>query len=87
VTDVCFHEKNERRIVELAAGADLLFIETPFLEADAAIAERKNHLTAAQAGRIARRAGAKAIVPFHFSPRYGGMEDRLIAEAEAAFEG
>ena len=87
VTDVSFHEKNERHIVELAAGADLLFIETPFLEADTAIAERKNHLTAAQAGRIARRAGAKAIVPFHFSPRYGGMEDRLIAEAEAAFAG
>lgn len=85
VTDVRFHEENVRQIAELAAGADLLFIETPFLDADAPIAARKNHLTAAQAGRIARRAGAKAIVPFHFSPRYGGMEERLIAEAEAAF--
>ncbi len=85
VTDVRFHEENVRRIAALAEGADTLFIETPFLETDAEIAARKNHLTAGQAGRIARRAGAKAIVPFHFSPRYGGMEDRLIAEAEAAF--
>jgi len=87
VTDVRFHEENARRIAGLAAGADLLFIETPFLEADAAIAARKYHLTAAQAGGIGRRAGAKAVVPFHFSPRYGGRDDELVAEAEAAFRG
>ena len=85
VTDVRFHDENVRRIAELADGADVLFIESPFLDADAEIAARKNHLTAAQAGYIARRAAAKAIVPFHFSPRYGGMEEKLIAEAEAAF--
>ena len=87
VTDVRFHEENVRRIAQLADNADVLFIETPFLDADAEIAAAKNHLTAAQAGRIARRAGAKAIVPFHFSPRYDGVEDRLIAEADAAFRG
>ncbi len=87
VTDIRFHEENLRRIAELAGGADIFFIETPFLDADADIAARKNHLTAAQAGYIARQAGAKAIVPFHFSPRYAGQEERLIAEAEAAFGG
>jgi ribonuclease Z len=85
VTDIRFHEENLRRIAKLAAGADTLFIETPFLEADIEIAARKNHLTAHQAGVIAKAAGAKAIVPFHFSPRYGGVENLLIAEAEAAF--
>ena len=85
VTDIRFHEENLRRITELARGADILFIETPFLDADAELAARKNHLTAAQAGYIARRAEAKTIVPFHFSPRYSGAEDQLIAEAEAAF--
>lgn len=87
VTDIRFHEENLRRITELAGGADILFIETPFLDSDAEIAGRKNHLTAAQAGYIARQAGAKAIVPFHFSPRYAGQEGQLIAEAEAAFRG
>ena len=85
VTDVSFHEENVRRIAELAAGADTLFIETPFLDSDAGIAAQKNHLTAAQAGKIARRASVQAIVPFHFSPRYDGMEDQLLAEAQAAF--
>jgi len=87
VTDVRFHEENVRRIAKLAQNADILFIETPFLDADAEIAAGKNHLTAAQAGHIALRAGAKSLVPFHFSPRYSGMEERLIAEADAAFRG
>jgi ribonuclease Z len=87
VTDVRFHEENLRRIVELANRADVLFIETPFLEKDSEIAGRKNHLTAAQAGLIARQAAVKDMVTFHFSPRYKGMEDNLVSEAEAAFRG
>jgi ribonuclease Z len=87
VTDACFHEENARRIAALAAGADLLFIETPFLDQDAELAARKKHLTASQAGQIGRRAGAKMIVPFHFSPRYAGLGAQLISEAEAAFRG
>ena len=87
VTDIRFHDENLNKIAALADGADILFIETPFLESDSDIAARKNHLTAAQAGLIARRAGAKSIVPFHFSPRYTGREGLLIAEAESAFRG
>lgn len=87
VTDVRYHDDNVARIVDLARGADVLFIETPFLEEDADIAARKNHLTAAQAGRIARLAGVRRLEPFHFSPRYQGREDELVAEALAAFAG
>jgi len=87
VSDVAAHAENERRIVHLAAGADLLFIEATFLERDAAEARRKSHLTAHDAGRIARAAGARQLVPFHFSPRYTGMEPTLSAEARAAFRG
>jgi ribonuclease Z len=53
VTDVAFHAENQRRIVELASQADLLYIEATFLEEDAADAARKYHLTARQAGTIA----------------------------------
>jgi len=87
VTDVAFHAENTRRIVELASQADLLYIEATFLDEDAADAARKYHLTARQAGAIARDVGARLMVPFHFSPRYTDCELRLRAEAQAAFGG
>jgi ribonuclease Z len=87
VTDVAHTEDNVRRIVALARGADRLFIEAPFLAADGAHAARKQHLTARQAGEIARASGARSVVPFHFSPRYVGREAELLEEALAAFHG
>lgn len=84
VTDVAYHEANAARIVELARDADVLFIESVFLEADAGHAEVKQHLTARQAGTLARRAGARNVVPFHFSPRYAARAAELRAELEAA---
>jgi ribonuclease Z len=87
VTDCAFHEENARRIVELARGADLLYIEAMFADADAALAAAKAHLTARQAGALAREAGVKAVVPFHHSARYGGRGDLLASEVESAFRG
>lgn len=87
VTDVAFHPDNVRRIVALAAGATQLFIECAFLEQEAAHAARKLHLTARQAGSIAREAGARYVIPFHFSPRYAGREAELREEVETARRG
>jgi len=84
VSDVVYHAENERRVAALAADADVLFIETVFLEEHVAHAARKFHLTAHQAGLIARAARAKNVVPFHFSPRYAGREAELRAELERA---
>jgi ribonuclease Z len=84
VTDIVYHERNETRAAALLDGADRLFIECVFLDEDAAHGERKGHLTAAQAGRIARAARVKAVTPFHFSPRYLGREEELRAELEHA---
>ncbi len=84
VTDVLYSHDNARRIAALAADADLLYIECVFLEEDADHAARKFHLTAAQAGRIARAARARLVVPFHFSPRYAEREAELRAELERA---
>jgi len=72
VTDVAWHQDNMRRIVELARNADLLYIEAAFMERDAEHAQRKFHLTARQAGEIARAANAGCVIPLHFSPRYAG---------------
>jgi ribonuclease Z len=85
VTDAVYHERNAERIVELAQGADVLFIETPFLQQEAARAAQKYHLTAHQAGSLARRAGVKTVVPFHFSPMYHDAEEVLRAELARAF--
>jgi ribonuclease Z len=85
VTDVAGHEANRQRLVDFLAAVDLLYIEAVFLQADSDHAERKAHLTARQAGDIARAAGAKEAVPFHFSPRYLDREDDLKREFEAAY--
>jgi len=84
VTDVVYGEHNARRIASLASGADVLFIECVFLQQDAEHAARKFHLTARQAGLLARAAGAKLVEPFHFSPRYTEREAELRAELEQA---
>ena len=85
VTDLLVTEENRRTLAPLTAGVDPLFIESPFLEADLDHALRKNHLTARQAGQIAREAGARSVVPFHFSPRYGARAAELVAELQAAW--
>jgi ribonuclease Z len=87
VTDVAFSAENQRRIVSLARGADIFFCEAVFLDADRAHATRRRHLTARQAGSLARQAGVRRLEVFHFSPRYEADPQALAREAEAAFRG
>jgi len=83
VTDIRYDAENEARVARLAADADVLYIESVFLASEAEHAARKFHLTAEQAGRIARAARARHVVPFHFSPRYLGREEELRAEVNS----
>ena len=85
VVDVAHHDQNARRIVELARDADYLFIEATFLQEDAALAAEKYHLTAHQAGSLAREAGVKRLIPFHYSARYPDRTEELQAEAMTAW--
>jgi ribonuclease Z len=85
VTDAVHSVDNARRIVDLARGADVLFIETPFLEKDAKRAADKYHLTAHQAGALAHAAAVKTVIPFHFSPIYDDHGLALRGELFAAF--
>jgi ribonuclease Z len=55
---------------DLAHEADLLVIESTFLDADADLASAYGHLTAGQAGRVATEAGVRRLVLTHFSQRY-----------------
>jgi ribonuclease Z len=85
ISDVRYTKENINTILPLAQNANNLFIEAVFAHADNDLAALKNHLTAKQAGEIARLAKAKKISVFHFSPRYKNQEDLLINEAASQF--
>jgi len=87
VTDVADTAANRAVAVSLVQNADMLFIEAPFIRADAALAAQRSHLTTGAAGAIAREARVRRVEPFHFSPRYAGQEAMLLNEVNAAFEG
>lgn len=87
LTDFADTPANRDTAIALARDADTLFIEAPFLAADAALAAARMHLTTAAAGAIARAAGARRVEPFHLSPRHAGQEAAWRAEIAAAFAG
>ena len=71
---------------DLARDADLLVIESTFLDADSDLAAAYGHLTAGQAARVAAECGVRRLVLTHFSQRY---DDPLAfaREAERWFDG
>jgi ribonuclease Z len=68
--------------VTLARNADLVVCESTYLSSEAEEARAHGHLTAADAARIARSAGARRLVLTHFSQRYSSTEP-FVAEAAA----
>lgn len=87
VVDARYDEVNERKIIELARGADIFYCEAPYLDRDADKARDRYHLTAKQAGIMAKKAEVRELVVFHFSPRYTGLGHEIEAEAREAFRG
>ncbi|MBI9083032.1 MAG: ribonuclease Z [Desulfobacterales bacterium] len=87
VVDADYTPANEAAIVAMAQTCDHLFIEAAFLDRDADQAAAKHHLTAHQAGTIARKARAGGLTVCHFSPRYADQPHLLTEEALVAFRG
>ena len=87
VTDAADTEGNRDALAKLISGADLLFIEAAFAEADQQLARERGHLTTRAAGEIARAAGVRRLEAFHFSPRYEGQELSMLDEVSRAFLG
>ena len=77
VTDTSYHGS----IPSYVSGSDLLICEAMFDSTLADSAREKRHLTAEQAGRIAREAGGvKRMGLIHFSPRYTNRELAVLKE-------
>lgn len=68
---------------EHAQNADTLVIEATFLESEGDIANDFGHLTARQAGRLARDAGVRTLIVNHVSRRY--RESDVIEEVRSVF--
>jgi ribonuclease Z len=72
-------------IIEHIKGADLVYHEATFLEAELDRAKKTFHSTAKQAATIAGKAEIKQLLLGHFSARYGST-DGFIVEAKPIFE-
>jgi ribonuclease Z len=87
IADCAGTKANLQRLAAFAQGADVVYCEAAFLDADRDKAAARGHLTARQAGEVARRAGARALRVFHFSPRYEQAPQMIYDEARTAFDG
>jgi len=75
------------RVVDVAAGADLLVHDATFTEALAERAAETGHATAREAGRVAARADVARLALTHVSSRYAGDPSPLAREARESFHG
>lgn len=83
VTDTAFIPS----IIDEVRDADLLVCEGMFETALAETAAKKRHMTARDAGRIAREAEVKQAGIIHFSPRYTEKDLKLLLkEAREEFQ-
>ncbi|MFE9764399.1 ribonuclease Z [Streptomyces sp. NPDC005808] len=74
-------------VYALAEGCDMLVIESTFLDEDLQLASDHGHLTAGQAGAVAKDAGVRHLVLTHFSQRYSEPDEFERQARAAGFEG
>lgn len=86
LTDFVLDQAAMRRLVPALHGCQTLICESQYCQADAALAQRNYHMTAAQAADLARQAQVERLILFHISDRYDRRQWlELLAEAQAIF--
>lgn len=80
-SDTRYHQK----LIELAKGADLFFCEATLQKEHADFAAEVGHLTAAQAGEVAKKAQVKKLIIVHIWPTYS--KEKTLKEASEKFGG
>ena len=81
----CCDTAYSESLLSYLSGADLLCLECTFANELADLAEERKHLTAGQAGRLARMAGVRQLMLSHISARYR-EPDLLLQQAMQEFE-
>jgi len=81
----CSDTNYYEEIIDHIKGADLVYHEATFLEAEIERAKKTFHSTAKQAATIASKAQIKQLLLGHFSARYGNT-DGFIEEANPIFQ-
>jgi ribonuclease Z len=74
-------------VSKLAKGCKVLIHDSAFPEEMADKAKKSNHSTSAGAATIAKAAGVKTLVLFHWSSINEGKEDLLVNQAKKIFSG
>ena len=70
-------------LLEVSKDADMLVIESTYLDEEAEMAGQFSHLTARQGAELAVQAGVKKLILTHISRRY--REKDVLKEAQAIF--
>lgn len=70
-------------LIPYVSGADAMVIESTYIQAEEGLAQRFGHLTAAQAGALAKKADVRRLFLTHLSRRY--RERDVLKEAQAVF--
>jgi len=94
--DIVYHEKGKKITIildtahitncdKLAKNSDIIISEAVYLNDEADLAARHEHLTAEQAAQIAKHANAKKLYLSHLSQRYDGNEKLILKEAKKKF--
>ncbi|MDP1729187.1 MAG: hypothetical protein Q8L27_03230, partial [archaeon] len=95
--EIVYHEKGKKisiildtELIEnchrIAKNSDLLITEAVYLNNEADLASLHEHLTAEQAGEIAKKANAKKLYLSHLSQRYDNNEKLILKEAKKKFK-
>lgn len=87
VMDISPSDENMEKLMPFIKYSDHLFCEAYFLQKDRDRALDRHHLTAADAGRIAKEAEVHNLTITHFSPKYKNCPEDLYREAMREYLG
>jgi len=78
--------KKCNNINKLAKDSDLLIIESTYSNKEKELASEYKHMTAEQAGKIAKQNNVKKLILTHISQRYENKESIILKEAKKYFK-
>ncbi len=84
ISDTILNRRLEKNIVEMVKHSDILYCESTFMHKDRHLAEKYYHLTARQAGYLAKQAQVKQLYLIHLSLRYSNPYS-LLKQAQEQF--